>query len=1798
MNHVLLQEAIKLNKERKRKKHWGQFVRFLAGIVVFCTTYALILPAITLEKPTICGMEEHEHVETCFETKYETQLQCPYENGELTLHVHEDACYVQEQSLVCSLPETKPHEHIESCSTEQNVLVCTLEETEGHAHGETCYPESSELTCTLPETEVHVHGESCSAEDGTLICTLEETEGHAHDENCYTTVVSSEPDCGLTECEAHMHDETCYELQTVITCTLTEDVIHTHEESCYELKDKLICELPTDHFHGEECYVEVELEEELLVCELPIHIHEQACYPPETEEEAMEDSLQAGFLCGLGIHEHKETCYDEEGILTCSIPEHAHTAECVVEDYDETADIETQEDWEATFADIELTGNWPEDVLKIAESQLDYKESVKNCILDEDGEIRGYTRYGEWYGYPYGDWCAMFVSFCMHYAEVENIPLEASVNQWIKLLEEAEMYRQAEEYLPKPGDIIFFDWEVEEGTEIDADHVGLVAELIPATEESPAQIKTLEGNSSDVVQYVTYEMDDPVIIGYGEMPVGPPLEIETEKNLVYTDDTMRVDMLVACEDGLPEDLSLQVTTITEENNPEAYGAMYVALGEQMYDSPYYVEAASFYQMELYSEGVLYQLPDNATSDVKVTFAEPVFSPETVAGAAKLQTFTLIEEEIEIEKVEEVEEITEDNNIEETEFVEEIVEEIVEEPITEDIPEEEILEPDADATMLFSMKNTSVMAANAYEGEEQTIEDTESENENPVLPEFQAVELQNDGYDNADSGITGLSFRSNSAMTFAVAVASEPVQADYWKRVTSKEELTSDGVYMIVSAEGNYALNGNAGAVQVAVEMVKGNPGYYTISDDEDTNLRWKITPNESYYRVQNQKSNSYIYLNGSVLSSSSYNVDIKYREKESCWTINISVQEGWGWWTQTVNYYLNYSVNNSVFETTSSNDEHEQSLQIFKLINTTLNIPEDVVEGSASSSTTEIPDKPYYKPYIEVSEGKSDVTKEGNVEGIYYSDPATSKLESLFSNNQADDGKVLSDKSVIYGDDDYSAFENYDPNTFGVTLSALGQEYLISEQQEITTPIDVVFVLDVSGSMQNVVRGISRADAMVNAVNDAIDNIQNKNENNRVGVVVYSSGTMDVMELGRYTQSNKKYLKTEVLNEKDSDSALNGRYRVLPNSGLYNQSGNLVTANTELTADFMQANGTYTQAGIAKGAAMLERADNKIHTVVVNEGTETEQTFNIKRQPVIILLSDGEPSHCTSNFMDVLSGPHYGDGQVNESNYQGIMGYYTILSANYYKRIIGIAYDMPALFYTVGMGIAETGDTDLAGNGVDSDVYKRAVLNPTKTNIENLSSTINPQNTVNQLKSLMMNEFTNPTVSVTVGNQDSFMPDWLGQVHEKVPVMKNPYINNYSYADEAFFGQLGETELDEIFNKIIVSSQKVNSYGFILQSRSSVEITDPVGKGMEVKGAPILRYGGINYVHTSTTTMGNKTSYTYNYQYNSTDGSRQYADLSIIKVEIVTDENGLQTVNMIVPDHVLPAYSPYPFLDMEDKIPFYYESLPIRLIYQVGLTETAKEEIAALEGIGGTLTYYTNRYEDIMANTTLKPTNKNPFYAVNNQNNHDHGVEKTNNLTETDGYSFECHHGKVVYGGEEVPLITQELGNNGKLVFTVIRSKIDIPIEKRWDESVASERQGTVVVNLYQVVDTTVTLVDTQNINAETEWRATFKDLDPLETGYYAVQEEYMEGFVAIYQGTTKNIIIDGKAITVVPISAEKPGIAEKVVITNTTAYELPETGGVGREKIKFGGMLVIAFTLIYGYTQKKKRRNAYTGPP
>ena len=93
MNYEWIQNAEKYTKRYRRNKRWQNVVRVLSCIVVFCTTYALILPAITLDESPSCGLAEHQHDFTCYlaaeETDGEPVLLC-----EKTEHLHSDACFV------------------------------------------------------------------------------------------------------------------------------------------------------------------------------------------------------------------------------------------------------------------------------------------------------------------------------------------------------------------------------------------------------------------------------------------------------------------------------------------------------------------------------------------------------------------------------------------------------------------------------------------------------------------------------------------------------------------------------------------------------------------------------------------------------------------------------------------------------------------------------------------------------------------------------------------------------------------------------------------------------------------------------------------------------------------------------------------------------------------------------------------------------------------------------------------------------------------------------------------------------------------------------------------------------------------------------------------------------------------------------------------------------------------------------------------------------------------------------------------------------------------------------------------------------------------------------------------------------------------------------------------------------------------------------------------------------------------------------------------------------------------------
>ena len=99
---ALLQKIRQILKDRKTRRFFTRLVSTVAAIVVFVTTYALVLPAITMESEAACGIEAHQHDQSC----YTDVLVC--ETPESPEHVHDESCYTTKQELVC---QTDEHAH-------------------------------------------------------------------------------------------------------------------------------------------------------------------------------------------------------------------------------------------------------------------------------------------------------------------------------------------------------------------------------------------------------------------------------------------------------------------------------------------------------------------------------------------------------------------------------------------------------------------------------------------------------------------------------------------------------------------------------------------------------------------------------------------------------------------------------------------------------------------------------------------------------------------------------------------------------------------------------------------------------------------------------------------------------------------------------------------------------------------------------------------------------------------------------------------------------------------------------------------------------------------------------------------------------------------------------------------------------------------------------------------------------------------------------------------------------------------------------------------------------------------------------------------------------------------------------------------------------------------------------------------------------------------------------------------------------------------------------------------------------
>lgn len=167
-------------------------------------------------------------------------------------------------------------------------------------------------------------------------------------------------------------------------------------------------------------------------------------------------------------------------------------------------------------------------LLEVASEEVGYRED------------HGRSKYGAWAGDPAAQWCAEFQCWCVDQVDqrwgtslLRNIyPFYTSSNtgrnwfiregryvvrkgqvenwgyQWLK---GKNAFLRSGDYIPQPGDWIFFNW----GGGPDTEHVAVVEYCTRESFSGKISIHVIEGNNPSSVARAVYPLNSPSILGYG-----------------------------------------------------------------------------------------------------------------------------------------------------------------------------------------------------------------------------------------------------------------------------------------------------------------------------------------------------------------------------------------------------------------------------------------------------------------------------------------------------------------------------------------------------------------------------------------------------------------------------------------------------------------------------------------------------------------------------------------------------------------------------------------------------------------------------------------------------------------------------------------------------------------------------------------------------------------------------------------------------------------------------------------------------------------------------------------------------------------------------------------------------------------------------------------------------------------------------------------------------------------------------------------------------------------------------------
>ncbi|MEG1061679.1 MAG: isopeptide-forming domain-containing fimbrial protein [Oscillospiraceae bacterium] len=528
----------------------------------------------------------------------------------------------------------------------------------------------------------------------------------------------------------------------------------------------------------------------------------------------------------------------------------------------------------------------------------------------------------------------------------------------------------------------------------------------------------------------------------------------------------------------------------------------------------------------------------------------------------------------------------------------------------------------------------------------------------------------------------------------------------------------------------------------------------------------------------------------------------------------------------------------------------------------------------------------------------------------------------------SEDGKVWTDKSVsdgaFFGSGGEALIPAPENGNFNVMLSALAQQYITTTSTATSAvAADVVLILDVTYSMElnSIPKDrnrpnkdmITRTEAMVEAANKAIKVIMNANPQNRVAVTTFTALPASKGSV-KWTNASTTLMPLSAYAVADSYLTYSTEKISTANGVL--SPGNVVAVD----------GGTNAQDGIQFGA-------NVLCTDIAKQDFAAGGT----RQPFVLLLTDGATSAASNDWNgDQAALANKTNREVYKEDVPKLTAL-TILTAMYQKSLIDTAYTKynngkptHANFFNIGLGIDES-----KVSSSPSDALAQALLKP--------SCVANATDSSVNIK------------AVDVKNE-------LIKAANAKPGFES-YSTDFVYADKYCYFATAADELQVAFDALasevkVATSAVASPVSSTANGGQAVVFTDTLDQSVEMKSAPIVQYNGANYMAQAPSVTGSTSTYTY-------------SELPLLSI---TYDSSAKTVIWNIPDNLLPLYK---FKDEKNAALGYNSALPIRAVYQVGLTQAVQDGNKALGS-----PYYLNAFSNSAKPSYAKfiPTIDNPFY--------------------------------------------------------------------------------------------------------------------------------------------------------------------------------------------------------------------------